>query len=98
MTTTVRTSTSLVRRLGGGLAAALVLSVPAFAVGALTTSAGAPAVPIAAEDDPIARGFRTAEAPREQAAAPARADDGAGSAVLLRNWAYTGKPHPSPGH
>ena len=97
MIQTAGMSASLIRRLGGVLAAALVLSVPALAVGALTTTAGTPAVTIAAEDDASACGVGTA--PATQAGPPAaRTDDGAGAVVLLQNWAYTGKPHPSPGH
>jgi hypothetical protein len=39
------------RRFGGIAAAALVLSVPAFAISALSNSRGTPAVPIEAKDD-----------------------------------------------
>jgi hypothetical protein len=97
MTQNARMSASLIRRLRGVLAAALVLSVPAFAVSALTTTAGTPAVPIAAEDDAFACGI--AKAPAEQPApAAVRNSDDADATVLLQNWVYTGKPHPSPGH
>jgi hypothetical protein len=97
MNQAARLSVSLSRRLRGALAAALVLSVPAFAVSALTTGAGTPAVAIAAEDDAYACGI--AKVPAEQAApADAPNRDGADAVVLLQNWVYTGKPHPSPGH
>ena len=42
------------RRFGGIVAAALVLSVPAFAISALSNSRGTPVVPIAAQDDAVA--------------------------------------------
>jgi hypothetical protein len=98
MTQTAGMSVSLIRRLGGALAAALVLSVPALAVGALTTAAGTASVAIAAEDNAYAYGVSVAKAPAEQAAPPAPRTEGAGSTVLLQDWVYTGKPHPSPGH
>lgn len=97
MTQTVRMSTLLVRRLRGVLAAALVLSVPALAVSALTSSAGTPAVAIAAEDNAFACDLGTVKAPAVQPA-PAAGRNQDGAVVQLQNWVYTGKPNPSPGH
>jgi hypothetical protein len=92
-------SVALVRRLGGVLAAALVLSVPVVAVSVLPTNAGNPAVAIAAEDQASASGVEAVKAPVAQnAPAVVRDQDDADAVVLLRNWTYTGKPKPSPGH
>jgi hypothetical protein len=97
MTQSVRMSTLLIRRLKGVFAAALVLSVPAFAVSALTSSAGTPAVAIAAEDNAFACNLATVKAPAMQTV-PAAVHNQDGAAVQLQNWVYTGKPNPSPGH
>jgi hypothetical protein len=87
--------------LGGALAAATLLSVPAFALSALTPWGGAAAPEgrpaIAASDDAVLNGLRIVEAPVVAAAAqPAPAGE-APAETVLRDWQFTGRPVPSPG-
>jgi hypothetical protein len=90
----------LVRTLGGCCAALLLLAVPVFAFRAMTPGAKDAGAAIAPADDaaadlqivdtPVAPTGAPRTQPADGSAAPAEA--------ILRNWTYTGKPNPSPGH
>ena len=90
------------RSLGGLCAAALLLAVPVFAVRALTPGAQVAGAAVAPADDVVANGLQIVDtaaartgAPRAQ---PRAEDEDQPAEVVLRNWTYTGKPNPSPGH
>jgi hypothetical protein len=100
--TGVRPVRRFLKLLGGGLTAATLLSVPAFALSALAPWGGAAAPAegrpaIAAADDAVADGFRIVEAPVVAAAAQAAATGEAPAETVLRDWQFTGRPVPSPG-
>jgi hypothetical protein len=89
------------RSLGGVCAAALLLAVPVFAVRALTPGTADAATAIAPADDVVANGLQivdTVAPPKPAPGTPASADPAAPAETVLRNWTYTGKPNPSPGH
>jgi hypothetical protein len=81
-----------IRRL---LAAAVLLAVPAFAVGSLVLG-GVRAATVALDaDDPIAAGCRVL-APQEPAAAPVVALADAEEEVVATAWVFASKGNPSP--
>jgi hypothetical protein len=87
--------------LGGAVTAAVMLSVPAFAVSSVASWGRGPAGPpeIAASDDAVANGFRIVRAPavaEVAKAAPTAGDTGA--ETVLKDWTFTGKPLPSTGN
>jgi hypothetical protein len=90
-------------KVGTILTALLALSVPAFALGAVTTGGqelfSGPA--IAAADDQVANGLRIVEQPQTSAAdanSQRTASGESADELALQDWRYTGKPNPSPGH
>jgi hypothetical protein len=93
----------LAGRAGAVLTAVLALSVPVFALAAVRSGGqdlfGGPA--IASSDDRVTNGLRIvaqpetpiADAPRVRAGSEDGSDD-----LVLKDWRYTDKPNPSPGH
>jgi hypothetical protein len=87
--------TRVARMLGGALAAAMMLAVPAFAISSIAprvqpVEANKAFIPIAPGDELAAYGMQT---PRQSVLAAKHHDAReAESTVLLRNWEYTGGP------
>jgi hypothetical protein len=69
------------RRFGGVVAAALVLSVPAFAISALSNSTSTPVVAIETRDDAVAA-LRIVNSPAAEQARPTAAVAQSGDAVI----------------
>jgi hypothetical protein len=90
----------VLRRLGRGLAAAVLLSVPVLALISVVSwgHGGRDRPVIAAADDAVANGFRIVAPPAAQAAKAAPAAAGATEAeTLVRDWQFTKLPG-SPGN
>jgi hypothetical protein len=96
MSPTAANGSPLLRRFGGALAAALLLSLPVFAAWKLTTPVAQPAVTIAPEDDAV-RDLRIVKEPRQPSATPAATSaTDAPAEIMLENWVNTDHPRPSP--
>lgn len=78
------------------VAAAVILSVPAYAASSLlNNNARSASTPLAAEDDPVVNGFRVVDQPRASRERTVR--NGAKSDfVVLQDWSFTTKGTVSP--
>jgi hypothetical protein len=78
------------RRFGGIVATALVLSVPAFAISALSNSRGTPAVTIQAQDDAVAA-LNIVKSPVDQVKpTAAQTQDSDGAVIVIQKFEKTG--------
>jgi len=72
--------------------AAVLMSVPAFAVVGLVANTSSSSVPLSAEHDPLRNGFRTAATTSVRGDVSLSAQD----EIDTKNWQFTLKPVPSP--
>jgi hypothetical protein len=77
----------------------LLLTVPVFAAWAIMPGAQIPETVLVPSDDVVANRLQIVDSPEAAARPEARPEAGTSTVEkVLRNWTYTGRPSPSPGH